>query len=85
MSEPFERPLPWAMEPWDECGGYGCITPAITIVDAEGRSVVVVDARDYGWFAVGQGYSIAEHREKVRRRVYDLADRIVRSVNSTEV
>ena len=75
------RPAPWRVLEWDECGGYDCITPAIEIVDANGDRVCVIDAGDHGWGAVARGDTIAEHREQVRRDVFDLASVIVEAVN----
>ncbi len=71
----------WHMKPWDESAGYDCITPGIEIQDALGHTVVVVDAKDYGWNVCGLGYGVARHREKVRRQVYDTAASIVRGHN----
>jgi hypothetical protein len=71
------------MKPWDESAGYDCITPGIEIQDAQGHTVVVVDAKDYGWNACGLGRGVAEHQEKVHRQVYDTAASIIRNHNNS--
>lgn len=74
--------MDWQMMPWDESGGYDCITPAIEIRDEDSKTVCVIDAKDYGYDRPGLGYGVAEHQEAVRRKVYDTAKLIVDAVNA---
>lgn len=67
-------PGPWIAKEWGENDGYDCITPAVRIEadKPDGRTIVVVDAANYGWNRTGLGNAAPANHEESRARV--LAD-----------
>ena len=65
--------------PWDETGGYDCITPGIDIFD-HGEKKLTIDGMNFGW-DTGSVVDMIEHNQQVQRRMQVFAFKLVRLLN----
>lgn len=76
---------PWRVGQLDENGGYDCITPGVDVLDALGKRIFTVDAKDFDWPRyVPEMHKIYQHeieRSNIRIQMMDVANSICVAMN----